>query len=598
MSELLSDRQRSSFSLDTVPPVSRRATAALALLGLVIGGAISSTPAYGGTDYLGQSQTGLIGYANSVAVAPDGRVYVAGQSAIMRLAQDGRSVEPFLALENAHAVAVDEAGDVYVTPDSMFNQTGVMKYDSNGTELWNSRPNLFNAPDYGSLSVAKGIVWFTTWDMVYGLDAQDGTLLHSFRTTNAQEIVALPNGNVLVGHNRVTGGLTEYFPTGGQARTVPQFALKFTVAPDGTIIGSEYRPDGSMRTRVTALAPSGQLKYAYLQREAVFADYAVDGTTGVVWAVVPGGGSGSPQLVRIDPASPDAFLSGSTSSLTGGTATYDATRSVVPFGAVAKFEWDFDQDGTFELDSGQDGTVDHIFTTAGSRTVTVRVTGNEGGIATASQSTNVFLSPPPAPSAPPPSTPPSAAPAPVPAPGPVGVSINGGDQYTNDPNVQIVARWPLGYRTAIVSNDGGFVPRVEGPVSNAIAWTLDSSGPERLPKTIYVRFADGSQVSETYQDDIILDQTRPTIGEASAVAAKRVSQPDVSLRAVRKLTVRVRAADGTSGVRSMQITTSKRRPGKWMSYKRTRSYRADAAKVFVRVRDGAGNTSGWKRLRY
>ena len=97
----------------------------------------------------------------------------------------------------------------------------------------------------------------------------------------------------------------------------------------------------------------------------------------------------------------------------------------------------------------------------------------------------------------------------------VGVSINDGAQYTNDPDVTVFAVWPGFASDALVSNDGGFKTAVNFPVAEKIPWKLDSSGPERLPKTIYVRFTAGTQVSETYQDDIILDQTPPKVLSAS-----------------------------------------------------------------------------------
>src|SRR4029079_9821871 len=90
----------------------------------------------------------------------------------------------------------------------------------------------------------------------------------------------------------------------------------------------------------------------------------------------------------------------------------------------------------------------------------------------------------------------------APPPGPVGVSINNGAQYTNDPDVHVAVVWPACVHTLTISNDGGFRAAEVKALARTTDWTLSSSGPERLPKTIYVRF-DGS--TQTFQDDIILD---------------------------------------------------------------------------------------------
>ena len=47
-----------------------------------------------------------------------------------------------------------------------------------------------------------------------------------------------------------------------------------------------------------------------------------------------------------------------------------------------------------------------------------------------------------------------------------------------------------------------------------IDWALDSSGPERLPKTVYVRFQIGPLTSDNFTDDIILDERPPVVNSA------------------------------------------------------------------------------------
>ncbi len=58
---------------------------------------------------------------------------------------------------------------------------------------------------------------------------------------------------------------------------------------------------------------------------------------------------------------------------------FNASASSDPDGgAIVKYEWDFDGDGVFDLDSGNDPTIQHTFDDAGSYQAKLRVTDNEG----------------------------------------------------------------------------------------------------------------------------------------------------------------------------------------------------------------------------
>jgi hypothetical protein len=127
------------------------------------------------------------------------------------------------------------------------------------------------------------------------------------------------------------------------------------------------------------------------------------------------------------------------------------------------------------------------------------------------------------------------------------------------------------------------------PVAPSIAWTLDSSGPERLPKTIYVRFQGGESGPETYQDDIILDQTPPTI--ESVRASGRGSGE------AHRYKLRIRASDDLSGVDQMQITDNAAEPGDLVPFDAKTEVRSRSRKLLVRVQDQAGNFSPWRKVR-
>ncbi len=294
--------------------------------------------------------------------------------------------------------------------------------------------------------------------------------------------------------------------------------------------------------------------------------------------------SSGASVVRVDTSEPAAALSGPTVSvLTGAAVVLDASASSVVFGSVARYEWDLDGDGSFERDGGSSATLTTSFAAAGGRTVSVKVTAPGGKTAAASINIEVRL------------TPPSGEP---------GVSINDAAQFTNDPNVLLWPVWPAGATAIRVSNDGGFRRAQTLSLGETVAWALDSSGEERLPKTVYVRFS-GSGIDETrtYQDDIILDQTPPKIVSATAmVAGARASEirADMATRKktrARTVRVRIKATDALSGVRKMQITVSKKKPGAVRAYAVSATLRTTKKVIFVRVQDRARNWSAWRTVR-
>ena len=189
---------------------------------------------------------------------------------------------------------------------------------------------------------------------------------------------------------------------------------------------------------------------------------------------------------------------------------------------------------------------------------------------------------------------------PTPPPGPIGVSINAGARFTNDPNVLLRVVWPPGRVRALVSNDGGFGSARQFPLAERIPWRLDSSGSERLPKTVYLRF-DGH--SQTFQDDIILDETRPTLGRPTFVAPKASVAGPAARSRTRTYRIRLRATDNASGVIGYQTAIRRSRPERLRRFSRrarsvrsTVRVRARTGRLYVRVRDAASNNSKWRRV--
>ena len=256
-------------------------------------------------------------------------------------------------------------------------------------------------------------------------------------------------------------------------------------------------------------------------------------------------------------------------ALTGDTVTFDASGSGP---AIARYEWDLDGDGSFETDTGTAAAASRAFEVATEISPGVRVTDALGRSTEARTQLSVRLRPPP---------------------GALGVSINGGAEYTNDPQVTLTAVWPLFAHRLTVSNDGGFAGASEFDLATGIPWTLRSSGPERLPKTVYARFLGGESGPETYQDDIILDETAPKL--LSVTAMDLVARAFLAKSPKRTYRLRVRARDRTSRVVAMQVTAKKRRPGKLRAFRARSTFSSASPRIFVRVRDGAGNVSRWQR---
>jgi hypothetical protein len=206
------------------------------------------------------------------------------------------------------------------------------------------------------------------------------------------------------------------------------------------------------------------------------------------------------------------------------------------------------------------------------------------------------INPPPA-KLPPTSPTPINIPAPGASDGRTGMTINDGAQYTNDPDVTLSVVAPSWADTLRVANDGGFRPAETFPVKKTIRWRLAESGPERLPKTVYLRFG---REAQNFTDDIILDQTKPTVSSATVDASGAATTATVAQTAASETPtyrVRIRAKDATSGVAKVQFARNKKHPSSLRKFARTTRYKAARAPKYLRVQDRAGNFSRWRPVR-
>jgi hypothetical protein len=261
-------------------------------------------------------------------------------------------------------------------------------------------------------------------------------------------------------------------------------------------------------------------------------------------------------------------------ALAGRTVQFDGSASADASHKITRYEWDLDGDGTFETDTGTTPTTGRIFFNAGTFTIALRVTGDVGGTTTSTQSLKVNDATGSGPQ--------------------IGVSINVGAQYANKPDVMLTIVAPPGATSLLVSNDGGFAGALPTPLTKELAWKLDSSGPERLPKTVYLRFLTGPFASPNYTDDIILDERPPVVDAASVVTPPPAGASVAKLKTYK---VKVKARDSNSGVGFVQVTANKRKPGKRIKYAKKLRVKAGSRPRFLRAQDRAGNYSAWKKLR-
>lgn len=178
---------------------------------------------------------------------------------------------------------------------------------------------------------------------------------------------------------------------------------------------------------------------------------------------------------------------------------------------------------------------------------------------------------------------------------PVGISIDDGADFSNSPRVRLWLGWEGLVDRVKVSNDGGFAPsktkeiklRERGPLD----WTLVELAAERIPRTVYVKYhyVESGWQKQTYSDDIILDTVKPKV-----VSASLGSSGAATLAAAHRI-LRVKARDNKSGIASMQISTGRpKKKTKTVKYRKAVKV-AGSRSVFVRVRDGAGNWSKWRK---
>jgi hypothetical protein len=183
------------------------------------------------------------------------------------------------------------------------------------------------------------------------------------------------------------------------------------------------------------------------------------------------------------------------------------------------------------------------------------------------------------------------------------LSINDGALYTNSRFVNLRYGWNIGddIESVSFSNDGGFGP--EGNTTGWLPinagdpmyqdWELTTYGHWLLPRTVYVKFRDGSgQQYGPFQDDIIYDEQAPTCTNVQILSeTTRTTEGEAG-----QVIVRAQVDDDNSGVVKLHLSNS----ADFAEYTEVNVTGSTVAatwtlqpsgQVYVRSVDRAGNTS-------
>lgn len=165
------------------------------------------------------------------------------------------------------------------------------------------------------------------------------------------------------------------------------------------------------------------------------------------------------------------------------------------------------------------------------------------------------------------------------------ISIEDGALYTNGRDVDVTISTPGGGGSLRLSNvEGDFEASPFLRLSSTdqvFPWRLATSGPGRSVKRVYVRFTGSGGGAFDLFDDIVLDEQPPELLSAR----------------VRDKRLVVRARDNRSGVKRIQLATSRKKPGKSRAFSTRTKLPGGSKPVHVRVIDGAGNPSKWRTAR-
>jgi YD repeat-containing protein len=179
------------------------------------------------------------------------------------------------------------------------------------------------------------------------------------------------------------------------------FTATPTSAPTGTSVafnaGASKDPDGTIAKYEWDLDGNGSYETNSGTAPTASTTYATPGARTVGLRVTDNSGTTATTTVPVTATNraPTASFTATPNPVpTGTSVSFNAGASKDPDGTIAKYEWDLDGNGTYEMNTGTTPSAISNYATAGTRNVGLRVTDNSGATATTTVGVTVQNRPP------------------------------------------------------------------------------------------------------------------------------------------------------------------------------------------------------------
>jgi PKD repeat protein len=184
------------------------------------------------------------------------------------------------------------------------------------------------------------------------------------------------------GSNRAPNGSFTVAPNPTKTNTTVTFDASASSDPDGSVVKYEWDLDGN-----------GSFETNSGSNPKATRSYTTEGEVNARLRVTDNGGA-TDLAVRtvtvINNQPPTASITATPNAPLAGEATnFSAAGSIDPDGAIAKYEWDLDGNGSYETVTGTTPSASRTYTSSGEVTVGLRVTDNGGKTGTATTTITV-----------------------------------------------------------------------------------------------------------------------------------------------------------------------------------------------------------------